>query len=70
MTLRCGTLRTLYAAPGWQCEELETEEAEEAEGAPKENPVNSLLDFPECEWWSCYDKVVAPARARMAMLVL
>lgn len=43
-----------------KCEELETEGAEEEEeaeeGAPKENPVNSLLDFPECEWWSCYDK--------------
>lgn len=47
-----------------KCEELEDEEAEDEEedeaaadeGTPGENPMNALLDFPECEWWSCYDK--------------
>ena len=45
-----------------KCEEIEldppAEEEEPADpDAKQENAANSLLDFPECEWWSCYDKV-------------
>jgi hypothetical protein len=45
-----------------KCEEIKldppAEEEEPADpDAKQENAANSLLDFPECEWWSCYDKV-------------
>jgi hypothetical protein len=39
------------------CGEDKCKELGEEEGAePDENKFNALLDFPECEWWSCYDK--------------
>ena len=43
-------------------EDAGSEAEEDEEGAeapapgPAENKFNALLDFPECEWWSCYDK--------------
>lgn len=58
----------MTAAQTGQCEELEDEEAEDedeeaedeedgAEEGGAEESANALLDYPECEWWSCYDKV-------------
>ena len=60
----------MTAAQTGQCEELKDDEAEEedeaedeeageegAEEGGAEESENALLDYPECEWWSCYDKV-------------
>jgi uncharacterized membrane protein YgcG len=30
--------------------------SDDASGGSASAAVNALLDFPECEWWACYDK--------------